>query len=164
MVEDADKDRITIIAPEIGLIAEIEVNLIITTEGEETFTITEIIDPTIELGVSQEMAIGMEMDTEGMVDITIDQIIEETIIDNTMETKDTGIEAQVKTVIGLGPDIEIIPGTALGMGPTIETKVGIETDQAVEMKDKGTEQFLRDRNRENRSTTRSGSSSHVKQG
>ena len=61
-----DKDRITIIGPEIGFIVEIEVNLIITIEGEETFTITEIIDTTIELGVGQEMAMGMEMDTEGM--------------------------------------------------------------------------------------------------
>ena len=42
-------------------------------------------------------------------------------------------------MVGLGPDIEIIPGTALGMGPTTETKVGIETDQAVEMKEKGPE-------------------------
>ena len=100
-----DRDWITIIGPEIGLIAEIEVNLIITTEGEETFTITEIIDPKIEVGVSQEMAMGMEMDIEGMIEITVDQITEETIIDTIAETKGTGIEAQVKTAIGLGPDI-----------------------------------------------------------
>ena len=87
------------------------------------------------------MAMGMEMDTEGMIDMTVDQIIEETIIDKTAETKGTGIETQVKTAIGLGPDIEIIPGTALGMGPTTETKVGIETNQAVEMQGKGSEQF-----------------------
>ena len=67
-----DRDRITIIGPEIGLKAEIEVNLIIITEGEKTSTITDIIDPTIELGVSQEMAMGMQMDIEGMIGMTVD--------------------------------------------------------------------------------------------
>ena len=87
-----DRDRITIIGPEIGLTAEIEDNLIITIEGEETFIITEIIDPTVELGLGQELAMGMEMDIEGMIDMTVGQIIEETIIDKTVETKGTGIE------------------------------------------------------------------------
>ena len=79
-----DKGRITIIGTEIGLRAEIEVSLII--EGEETFTLTVIIDPTIELEVNQEMAMSMEMDIEGMIDMTVDQIIEETIIGKIMET------------------------------------------------------------------------------
>ena len=83
------------------------------------------------------MAMGMEMD---IVEMTVDKIIEGTIIDKTTETKGTGIETQVKTVVGLGQDIEVTPGITLGMGPTTETKVGIEIDQAVEMKDKGPEQ------------------------
>ena len=112
-----DKDRITIISTEIGFIVEIEVNLIISIEKEETFNITKIIDPTIELEVDQEIAMGIEMDIEAMIDMTVDQIIEETIIGKITETKGTGIEAQVKTMIGLGLDIEIIPGTTSGMGP-----------------------------------------------
>ena len=88
-----EKDRITIIGTEIGLIAKIEVNLITTTEGEETFTLTEIIDPTIELEVEQKMAMGMEMDIEGMIEMTVDQTIEETIVGKTVKTKGTGIEA-----------------------------------------------------------------------
>ena len=127
--------KIIIIGTEIGPIVEIEVNLII--EEEETFNITVIIDPIIELGVEQEMAIGMEMNIEG---ITVNKIIEETIIDKTMETKGIGIEAQVKTVVGLCKDIEVILEITLGMGPTTEIKVGIEIDLAVEMKDKGPEQ------------------------
>ena len=132
-----DKDRITIIDTEIGLMVEIEVNLIITIEEEESFNITDIIDPTIELKVSPEMAMGMEMDIEGMIDMTVDQIIEEIIIGKTVETKGTEIEAQVKTAVGRGADIEIIPGITSVMGLIIETRVGIEIDQAVEMKDKG---------------------------
>ena len=124
-----------IIGTEIGPIAEIEVNPII--EEEDTFNITEIIDPIIELGVDQEMAVGMEMDIEG---ITVDKAIEEIIIDKITETKGIRIEAQVKTMVGLGPDIEVTPEITLGMGPTIEVKVGIETDVAVEMKDKVPEQ------------------------
>ena len=134
-----DKDRITIIGTEIDLIAEIEVNLII--EAEETFTITEITGPTIELEVNLGMVMGMEMDIEGMIDMTVDQTIEEIIIDKTMETKGTEIDAQVKTAICLGQDIEIIQGTIIRMGPTIEIKVGIEIDQAVVMTDKGLEQL-----------------------
>ena len=80
------------------------------------------------------MVIGMEMNIEG---ITVDKIREETIIDKIAETKGIGIEAQVKTTVGLGQDIEIIQGTTLGMGPTTDVKVGIEIDLAVEMKDKG---------------------------
>ena len=83
------------------------------------------------------MAMGMEMNIEG---ITVDKIIDETIIDKIAETKGIGIEAQVKTVVGLGKDIEITLEITLGMGPTTEVKVGIEIDLGVEMKDKGSEQ------------------------
>ena len=134
-----ERDRITIIGTEIGLIAEIEVNPII--EEEETFTIIEIIDLTIELEVSLEMVMGMEMATDGMVDMTVDQIIEETIIDKTAETKSIGIEAQVKTAVGPGQNIEIIQGTTIGMDPTTEIKIGIEIGQAVEMMNKELEQL-----------------------
>ena len=72
---------------------------------------------------------------------TVDKIIEETIIDNIAETKGVGIEAQVKTTVGLGKDIEVTPEVTLGPIHTTEVKVGIEIDQAVEMKDKGPEQF-----------------------
>ena len=129
-----DRDKIIFIGSDIGPIAEIEVNPI--TEEEETSNITEIIDPTIELGVDQEMAMGMDMDIEA---ITVDKIIEETIIDKITETKGIEIEAQVKTVVGLGKDIEVIQEITLGMGPTTEAKVGIEIDLAAEMKDKGPE-------------------------
>ena len=129
-----DRDK-TIIGTEIGPIAETEVNPII--EIEETFNITEIIDPVIELGVDQEMAMGMEMDIEG---ITVGKIIEETVIDKTVETKDIGLEAQAKTMVGLGKDIEVTPEITLGIGPTTEVKVRVEIDLAVEMKDKGPEQ------------------------
>ena len=132
-----ERDKIIIIGSELGPIAEIEVNLIIIIEEEETFNVTEIIDPIIELGVGQEMDMDMEMDIE---EITVDQIIEETIIDKIAEIKGTGIEAQVKTTVGLGQDIEVTPEITLGMGPIIEAKVGIEIDLAVEMKDKGPEQ------------------------
>ena len=131
-----DRDKIIIISTEIGPIAEIEVNLII--EEEETFNITEIIDPIIELGVDQDLAMGMEMNIEG---ITVDKIIEEKIIDKIVETKGIGIEAQVKTMVGLGKYIEVTPEITLGPIPATEVKVGIEIDQAVEMKDKGPEQF-----------------------
>ena len=134
-----DKDKITILGPEIGLIVEIEVNFII--KGKKTFTLTEIIGPTIELEVGLGMVMGMEIATEGMIDMIVEQIMEETITDKTMETKGTGIEAQVKTKVGLGQDIEVTPGITLGMGPIIEAKVRIEVDQAVEMKGKGQGQF-----------------------
>ena len=83
------------------------------------------------------MTMGMEMNIEG---ITVDKIIEETIIDKIAETKGIGIEGQVKTMVDLGPDIEVTPEITLGMGPTTEAKVGIEIDLAVEMKDKGPQQ------------------------
>ena len=44
-------------------------------------------------------------------------------------------------MVGLGQDIEVTPEITLGMSPTTEVKVGIEIDQAVEMRDKGPEQF-----------------------
>ena len=44
-------------------------------------------------------------------------------------------------MVGLGQDIEVTRGIILGMGPAIDTKVGTGIDQAVEMKDKGPEQF-----------------------
>ena len=58
-----------------------------------------------------------------------------------METKGTKIEAQVKTTVGLGQDIEVTLEITLGMGPTTEVRAGIEIDLAIEMKDKGLEQF-----------------------
>ena len=104
------------------------------------------------------MAMGMEMNIEGII---VDQIIEETIIDKIAETKGMGIEAQVKTTVGLGKDIEVTPEITLGYIPTTEVKIGIEIDLAVDMKDKGPEQNPEDWDRESRSTTRSRSSSHV---
>ena len=130
-----DRDRITIIGTGLGPIAEIEVNP--TIEEEEIFTITEIIGPIIDLGVSLEMDMGMEMAIEGMIEMTVDQIIEETIIDRTVETKGIGIEVQVKTVVGLGQDIEAILEITIGISPTTEVKVEIEIDLAVEMNNKG---------------------------
>ena len=86
---------------------------------------------------------GMKMDIEGVIDITVDQIIEGTIVGKTMEVKGTELEALVRTAVGLGKDIDVIPGTTPGMGPITETRVEIETDQVVETKDKGPEQFPR---------------------
>ena len=106
-------------------------------EEEETINITEIIDPIIEEGVGQEMVMGMEMATEEMIEMTVDQIIEETIIDKTVETKGVGIEAPVKTMVGLGQDIEATLDITIGISATTEVKVEIEIDLAVEMKDKG---------------------------
>ena len=54
-----------------------------------------------------------------------------------METKDIGIEAQVKTVVGLGQDIEAILEITIGISHIIEVKVEIEIDLAVQMNDKG---------------------------
>ena len=71
----------------------------------------------------------------------VDQIIEETITDKTVETKGTGKEAQIKTTVGLGQDIEVTPEITLGMGPIIEAKARIEIDQEVGMKDKGPGEF-----------------------
>ena len=80
---------------------------------------------------------GYGMATEGMTDMTVDQIMEETILDKTVETKGTEIEAQVKTAVGLGQDIDAILEITIGTSPTTQTKVEIEIDLAVEMKDKG---------------------------
>ena len=107
------------------------------------------------------MGMGMEMATEGMIDMTVDQIMEETVIDKTVETKGLGIEAQIKTAVGLGQDIEAILEIIIGTSLTMEVKVEIEIDLAVEMKDKGPGQNPEIRIEENRSTTRSRSSSHV---
>ena len=116
----------------IGPIVKIEVNP--TIEVEETFTTTEIIDPIIELGADQEI-MGMEMATEGII---VDKIIQETVIGKTIVTK--GIEAQGRTAVGPGKDIEVIPEITSGTGPMTEVKVGIEIGLAVERKDKGPEQ------------------------
>ena len=83
------------------------------------------------------MIMGMEMATEGIIDMTVDHIMEETIIDKTVETKGIGIEAQVKTAVGLGQDIEAILEITRGTSPTTRVKVEIEIDLAVKMKDKG---------------------------
>ena len=115
----------------IGPIVKIEINP--TIEVEETFTLTEIIDPIIELGVDQEI-MGMEMVTEGA---TVDKITKETVIDKTMVIKGIGIEAHVKTAVGLGQNIEAILGTTIGISPITEIKVEIEIDLAADMKDKG---------------------------
>ena len=64
-------------------------------------------------------------------------------------------------MVGLGQGIEAILEITIGISPTAEVKVEIEIDQAVKMKDKGPEQFQETRDRENRSTTMSRSSSHV---
>ena len=149
-----DKGKITM---DTGLGPTVKIEISLTIEVEETFTIIEIIGPIIELGVYEE-TMTMEMATEG---ITVHNIIEETITDKTMVTKDIGIEAQFKTAVGLGKDIEAIPGITSEIGHTTEVKVGIEIGLAAERKDKGHKQNPRDRNRENRSTTRSRSSSHV---
>ena len=79
----------------------------------------------------------MEMATDR---ITVDKIIEETVTDKTMETKGIGIEVQVKTMVGLGKDMEAILEITSEIGPTTEVKVGIEIGLAVERKDKGPEQ------------------------
>ena len=54
-----------------------------------------------------------------------------------MVTKGIGIEAQVKTMVGLGKDIEAMLEITIGTSPITEVNVEIETDQAVGMKDKG---------------------------
>ena len=122
----------------IGPTVEIEINP--TIEVEEIFTITEVIDPIIELGVDQEI-IGMGMAIE---EIIIPKTIEETIIDKTMVTKrpGTGIEGQVKTMVGLSKDIEVTLEITSEIGHMTEVKVGIEIGLAVERKDKGPEQNL----------------------
>ena len=118
----------------IGPTVKIEISL--TIEVEETFTKTEIIGPIMELEVDQE-TMGIEMVTEG---ITVNKIIEETITDKTVVTKGIGIEAQAKTAVGLGKDIEVIPGITSEKGHMTEVKVGIEIRLAVERKNKSSEQ------------------------
>ena len=83
---------------------------------------------------------GMEMVTEG---ITVHKIIEGRIIDKTMVIKGIGIEAQVKTMVGLVKDIEAIPGITSEIGHMTEGKVGIEIGLAIERKDKGPERIQR---------------------
>ena len=102
---------------------------------------------------------------------TIPKTIEEKITDRTIVTKGIGIEAQVRTAIGLGKDIEAIPEIASEIGHMTEVKVEIEresrkrdrSNSREEGQRSGTESRDRDRNREreSRSTTRSRSSSHV---
>ena len=128
-----DKGKITM---DMGIGPTVKIEISLTIEVEETFTKTEIIGPIIELEVDQE-TMGMEMAIEG---ITVHKIIEETITDKTVVTKVIGIEALVKTVVGLGKDIEAIPGITSEIGHTTEVKVGIEIGLAVERKDKGPEQ------------------------
>ena len=83
----------------------------------------------------------MEM---AMEEITIPKAIEETIIDKTMVTKGIGIgiEVQVKTVVGLGKDMEVTLEITSEIGHTTEVKAGIEIGLAVDRKDKGPEQNL----------------------
>ena len=129
---------------EIGPTAKIEINPI--TELEETLTtITEVIGPIIETEVDQEI-IGMEM---VIGETTIPKTTEEIIIDRTMQTKGIGIgiEAKVRTTVGLGRDIEAIPEITLEKGHMTEVKVEIEeieieTDPIVQGKGKGQEQNL----------------------
>ena len=75
-------------------------------------TRAEIIDPPMEIETegSQETGMDMEMDTEEMIDMQIGQAIGKIIIDRIMVIQDSGIEAKVKTMIGLGQDIGVIPG------------------------------------------------------
>ena len=80
------------------------------------------------------------MVTEG---ITVHTIMKETITDKTMVTKGIGIEAQVKMVVGLGKDIEAIPGITSEIGHMTEVKVGIEIGLAVEREDKVQNRILR---------------------
>ena len=109
-----------------------DIGISLTTEVEQTFTKTEIIGPIIELGVDQEI-MCMEMVTEGITD---HKNIEETITDKNVVTKGIEIEAQVKTVVGLGKDIEAIPVTTSEIGHVTEVKVGIEIGLAVERRTK----------------------------
>ena len=110
---------------EIGPTAEIEINPI--TETEETFTtITEVIGPIIETEVDQEI-IAMELVIEETV---IPKTIEEIIIDRIMLIKGIGIgiEVQVRTVVGLGRDIEAIPEIISETCPMTEAKVEIRRE------------------------------------
>ena len=129
-----DIGKITI---DIGIAPTVVIEINPTIELEEIFTITEVIKPIIELGVDQEI-IGMELAIE---EITIPKTIEEIIIDKTVVTKGTGIgiKVLVKTVVGLGKDIEVTPEITSEIGHMTEVKVGIEIDLTVERKDKGPE-------------------------
>ena len=133
-----DKDKITM---DIGIGPTIDIEINPTIEVEKIFPITEVIDPIIELGVDQEI-IGMGMAIE---EITIPKTIEETIIDKTMVTKGTGtgIEVQIKSVVGLDKDIEVTLEITSEIGHKTEVKVGIEIGLTVERKDKGPEQNLK---------------------
>ena len=102
-----------------GIGPTVKIEISPTIEVEETITKTKIISPIIELEVDQE-TMDMEM---AMEEITVHKIIEEKIIDGTVVTKGIGIGAQVKTVVGLGKDIEAIPGTTSEIGHTTEVKV-----------------------------------------
>ena len=96
------------------------------TRGRGTFTtITEVLGPIIETEVDQEI-IGIEMGIEE----TIPKTIEEIIIDRTIGTKHIGIgiEVQVRTVAGLGRDIEAIPEITSEIGHMTEVKVEIERE------------------------------------
>ena len=133
-----DKGKITIDTG-IGPTVEIEINP--TIEVEDTFTITEVIDQFTETEVGQEESMSMELVIE---EIIIHKTIEETIIDKTMVIKGIGIgiEAQVKTTVGLGKDIGAIPEITSEIDHTTEVKVGIEIGLAVERKDKVPDQNL----------------------
>ena len=53
-----------------------------------------------------------------------------------------GIEVQVRTVVGLGKDLEVLLDIISEIGHTTAVKAGIEICLAVERKDKGLEQNL----------------------
>ena len=111
---------------EIGPTVKIEISPI--TEVEENFTtITEVIGLTIETEVDREI-IGMEM---VIGETTIPKTIEEIIIDRTIVTKgiEIGIEAQVRTAVGLGKDIEAIPEITSQIDHMTEVKLEMEREK-----------------------------------
>ena len=132
---------------------------------------TEAIGPIIETEVDQEIA-GMEMSYGG------NNNSQSYIRDNYRQDTVTkgigiGIEVQVRTMVGLGRDIEVTPEITSEIGHMTEVKVEIERERESRNRNRsssreegqrlGIESRDRDRSREreSRSTTRSRSSSHV---
>ena len=86
--------------------------------------ITEIIGPTIEIEIGQKM--GMEIRE------MMDKTLEGTIMDRIMVTKGIEREVQVKTMVGLGKDTEVIHGTdpiqEIDTVIMVETKAEVDKD------------------------------------
>ena len=130
-----DKDR-TVIDPGLGLTVW---TMVSTTIGEGEITIITIVIGIIGPQIT-EIAVGLETETvmamaiKGMIDMIAGQLMGEIILGKTMGTKGIEIGVQVRTMGGLGKDIEVIH--EIIQIQEIDT-VTIETKAVVEIGDKG---------------------------